>query len=377
MRDEHAASANATSDAGTNRRDTRERYRGVRHDATECCEVATDTRCATLRAMKALRYHAVGSLDALRFDDVAVPTPDAGETLVKVEAAAVNPIDAKIVTAGMGGQTMPRTLGVDFAGTVVGGDRFAPGTRVFGSGQGFGVGCDGAFAEFVATDADGVVAMDDALSFEAAAALGVVFLTGYQCIVDAGTVRQGETVVVHGAGGALGQACIQLAAHVAGARTIAVVSSDDGAAQALALGASDTVDRKREDVSEAVLRLTGRRGADVIVDVVGGAVFEASVVLLAPHGRLVSVGLSAGSSRRVQFDLVEFYRANRKIIGVTSATLPPIERARRLTRIAAWIRDGKIAPPAYEVFPFDQARDALARTMAAEGAHGKFVLRMG
>jgi NADPH:quinone reductase-like Zn-dependent oxidoreductase len=326
--------------------------------------------------MKALRYHAVGSLDQVRIDEVERPACAPGETLVNVAAAGVNPIDAKIPTTGFAGQSVPRTLGIDFAGTVVASDRFAIGTRVFGSGQGFGVKHDGAFADFVCVPSDGLVELDESIAFEDAAALGVVFLTAHECLVGGGAAREGETVVVHGAGGGLGQACVQIAAKVVRARTIAVVSSDAGDTLARALGAVETIDRKKVDVPEAIRALTDGRGADVIVDVVGGAVFEASVVLLAPYGRLVAVGLSAGAERRVQFDLVEFYRANRRIVGVTSSSFGMAERAHRLREIAGWIRDGKIAPPVVEIVPFERARDALARTMAPEGAHGKLVLRL-
>jgi NADPH:quinone reductase-like Zn-dependent oxidoreductase len=327
--------------------------------------------------MKALRYHAVGSLDHVRFDEIEPPACGPDETLVKVAAAGVNPIDAKIPTSGMAGQSTPRTLGIDFAGTVVGSDRFAKGMRVFGSGNGFGVRRDGSFAEFVCVQSDGLVELDDSISFETAASLGVVFLTAHECILgSAAATRSGETVVVHGAGGGLGQACVQIASKIAAARTIAVVSSADGDALARSLGAAETIDRKRVDVPEAIRSLTEGRGADVIVDLVGGAVFEASVVLLAPHGRLVAVGLSAGAERRVQFDLVEFYRANRRIIGVTSSSFAMDERARRLREVASWLRDGKIVAPVIEVVPFDRARDALARTMAPEGVHGKLVLKL-
>ncbi len=324
--------------------------------------------------MKALRCHSVGSLEGVSLDEVDRPAPGASETLVRVVAAGVNPIDAKIVTTGYAGLTLPRTLGIDFAGTVEAGGSFAPGTRVFGSSAGGGIARDGTFAEFAAVDSSVLVALPGGIAFEAAAALGVICLTAHMAVIDAPSTRAEDTVLVHGAGGGVGAMCVQLASRVIGARTIAVVSGEDGAARARALGAHETIDRKRADVPEAVRALTHGRGADVIVDTVGGAVFESSVGLLAPFGRLVSLGLSAGEHRRVQLDLVEFYRANRRIVGVGSGAITGAARGSMLAHFVRWIAENKIRVPVPDVMPLARGVDALARMLAPEGARGKVVL---
>ena len=326
--------------------------------------------------MKALRYDAVRSSGPVALEDIAMPVARDGEALVKVVAAGVNPVDAKIAAGSFHGPAAARTLGIDFAGTVTASSRWSAGSRVLGSLAGAGLARDGAFAEYVTVEDDALVEMPPALGFDAAATIGVIGLTAHMAVIGAPASKRDETIVIHGAGGGVGSACIQIAARVVGARTIAVVSGDEGAVRARSIGAQQTIDRRGADVSKAVLALTSNRGADVIIDVVGGAVFESSVTLLAPFGRLVAVGLSAGANRRVAFDLVEFYRTNRRILGVTSSTLTGVARAALLRDIVAWIADGTFTPPEPEIMPLARGVEALARMMAPDGVHGKVVLRV-
>jgi NADPH2:quinone reductase len=324
--------------------------------------------------MRAIRYHAFGGPEQLRLDEVEVPVPGAGEVLVRVAVAGVNPVDAKIVAGQFPTAHPPRTLGVDFAGTVEAGEGFAPGTAVLGSGPGFGIAHDGAYAEFVVAPRACLTARPDVLPAERAAGLGVVYLTAWMAVFEGAATRPGETVLVHGAGGGVGRALVQLAANVAGAKVLAVVSSDASAARARALGAEHTIDRTREPVAAAVARLTSGRGVDVVYDVVGGAVFEASLGMLAPYGRLVSIGVSAGTRGQVSFELAAFYRRNLRIVGVTSSTLEPAARGRILSEIAARIARGQFQAPEVETLPLERAADAHRRLLAPEGAHGKLVL---
>jgi NADPH2:quinone reductase len=245
---------------------------------------------------------------------------------------------------------------------------------VFGSGQGFGIARDGAYAEFVVAPAACVVPRPANLPVERAAGLGVVFLTAWMAVMEAGAAREGEVVLVHGAGGGVGQALVQLAARVARARVLAVVSSDEGAARARALGAHETIDRTRTDVQAEVQRLTKWRGADVVCDVVGGAVFEASLGMLAPYGRLVTIGVSTGARGRVELDLASFYRGNRHIVGVNSSALGPEARGRILGEIAQRIARRELEAPEVATLPLAQAAEAHQRVLAPEGAHGKLVL---
>ncbi|MDF1604584.1 NADPH:quinone oxidoreductase family protein [Nocardioides sp. YIM 152315] len=219
--------------------------------------------------------------------DVPEPTPKDGEVLVDVHRVGISFPDLLLSK----GQYQlrpepPFTLGVDFAGVVVSGPAgFEPGQRVAG------VAGHGNAAERVASPADTTFALPDSLSFDEGAALPMNYLTAQFALAERGRLREGETVLVHGAAGGVGTATIQVAKGY-GARAIAVVSTKEKAAIARAAGADEAV--LLDGFKDAALELTGGRGVDVVVDVVGGAVFTDSLRALATQGRLLVVGFAAG-----------------------------------------------------------------------------------
>jgi len=310
--------------------------------------------------MRAIRYRSFGGPDGLRVEDVAEPLPGPGEALVRVRAAALNPIDAKILAGSVPAARPPLTLGCDFAGEVEG-----TGERVFGSLAGAGVVRDGAFAQAVAVPRECLAPLPPMLPFERGAALGIVFLTARTC-VDAAAPRPATTAAVYGAGGGVGTAYLQLARR-SGARLVAVTSGGASARRARALGAAEVLDRSREDVFARLAELAPR-GLDVIVDTVGGSWFERSIALLAPGGRLLSVGVTGGERSRVELDIPSFYRRRAAIVGIATGMLSPAERRDGLLAIAEALRAGEIDAPETETMPLEGAPQAFARTLA--GAHG-------
>lgn len=220
-------------------------------------------------------------------NDVPEPTPQPGEVLVEVHSVGISFPDLLLSKGEYQLKPEPPfTLGVDFAGVVVSGpEGFTPGQRVAG------VAGYGNAADRVASPADTTFALPDSLSFDEGAALPMNYLTAHFALAERGNLREGETVLVHGAAGGVGTATIQVAKGY-GARTIAVVSTEEKAAIAREAGADETVllDGFRDSVKE----LTGGRGVDVIVDVVGGDVFTDSLRSLATQGRLLVVGFAAG-----------------------------------------------------------------------------------
>jgi NADPH2:quinone reductase len=220
-------------------------------------------------------------------NDVPEPTQQPGEVLVEVHSVGISFPDLLLSKGEYQLKPEPPfTLGVDFAGVVLSGpEGFTPGQRVAG------VAGYGNAADRVASPADTTFALPDSLSFDEGAALPMNYLTAHFALAERGNLREGETVLVHGAAGGVGTATIQVAKGY-GARTIAVVSTEEKAAIARSAGADDTVllDGFRDSVKE----LTGGRGVDVIVDVVGGDVFTDSLRSLATQGRLLVVGFAAG-----------------------------------------------------------------------------------
>jgi NADPH2:quinone reductase len=179
----------------------------------------------------------------------------------------------------------PFTLGVDLAGTVVSGPGFDPGQRVAG------VLPYGGAAERAVVPTWCTFALPDAMSFEQGAALPMNYLTAHFALSERGDLREGETVLVHGAAGGVGTATIQVAKGY-GARVIAVVSTREKADLARAAGADESV--LLDGFKDAVLGLTDGRGVDVVVDVVGGEAFTDSLRVLAARGRLLVVGFASG-----------------------------------------------------------------------------------
>jgi NADPH2:quinone reductase len=226
----------------------------------------------------------------IRVVDVPEPEPGPGEVLVEVHAVGVSFPDLLL---SQGRYQLrpdpPFTLGVDVAGGVVsapdGTDGLEPGARVAG------VVPYGGAAERVAVPASSVLPLPEEMSYELAAALPMNYLTALFALQERGGLQAGETVLVHGASGGVGSATLQVARGL-GARTIAVVSTEEKADFVRRLGADETV---LVDVfKDAVRDLTGGRGVDVVVDVVGGDAFTDSLRCLAEQGRLLVVGFASG-----------------------------------------------------------------------------------
>jgi NADPH:quinone reductase len=236
--------------------------------------------------MRAVQVITATGPSDLEVREVAEPVPGPDDVLVEVHRVGVSFPDLLLSKGEYQLKPEPPfTLGVDFAGTVVSGPGFEPGQRVAG------VNAYGAAAELVANPAMFTFALPDSVSYDEGAALPMNYLTAQFALAERGQLRAGETVLVHGAAGGVGTAAIQVAKGY-GARTIAVVSSEAKAAVAKKAGADETV--LVAGFRDAVMDLTGGRGVDVVLDVVGGDVFLDSLRVLGTQGRLLVVGFAAG-----------------------------------------------------------------------------------
>ncbi len=237
--------------------------------------------------MKAVQVVTTSGPESLEVRDLPEPTAGPGQVLVRVERVGISFPDLLLSRGEYQIRPEPPfTLGVDFAGVVLAcpGGEFAPGQRV----AGFGMGCA---SELYVAGVDSVFAVPDELSADQAAALPMNYLTADFALHHRAGLRAGETVLVHGAAGGVGTATLQVARGM-GARTIAVVSTEEKADVARAAGADEVV--LLDGFKDAVLELTDRRGVDVVLDVVGGDAFVDSLRCLAPGGRLMVVGFAAG-----------------------------------------------------------------------------------
>ena len=165
--------------------------------------------------MKALRFEKTGSLNELKIQEVPRPVPAPGSLLIAVKAAGLNPADAKNVLGGMHQTKAPRIPGRDFAGIVaMGTEAYPVGMEVFGSGGTLGFTRDGSHAEYVEVPAEAVQPKPRALTFEQAASVGIPYLTAWHAIIDVASLKEGETVLITGTAGAVGDAAARIAKRV-------------------------------------------------------------------------------------------------------------------------------------------------------------------
>src|SRR4029077_12962094 len=261
--------------------------------------------------MRALKFHQTGSLDDLRFEEVSPPTPGPGEVLIQVKAAAINPSDIKNVQGKIHETTVPRIPGRDFAGMIVKGPDELLGQSVFGSGGNLGFGRDGSHAEYVAVPVTAVIPLPKNLSFEQAAGIGVAYITAWAALVNAAQIQAGETALILGTTGALGSAAARIARKL-GARVFGTARKAADIPPTSVLPVDDWIDLEAVDLATGVRRLTNGRGADIVFDVVGGALFEQCLSALAWRGRQVAI--SSSPEPRVSFNLVDFYHNESRLL---------------------------------------------------------------
>lgn len=302
--------------------------------------------------MTAVRFHEYGGSDKLIVEKILRPQPKAGEVLIKVHFAGVNPVDWKF-RAGYLKDFMPLQLpftpGIEVSGTIEevgsGVTGLKKGQAVFGSAQ-------GGYAEYAIAQAAAVVAKPDGLSFEIAATLPVGALTAWQTVEDAG-VKTGQTVVIQGASGGVGIFAVQLA-HQKGARVIGTTSTAN-VDFVKSLGADLVVDYKKGPVEAAI------KDVDVVIDTVGGEVLENSYQLLKKGGVLVTIAGMPSEERA-------------KALGVkalSSRQGSPIH----LKAIADGVANNTIKGESRKVFPLKEARAAHDLSQTGHG-RGRIVLKM-
>lgn len=290
--------------------------------------------------MKAVLFHQHGPPDVLKYGDAPDPRPAAGEVLIEVKATSINHIDI-FLRRGMPGVKvpLPKIAGCDASGIIrelgTGVSGLKVGERVtinpgISCGHcefcaaGFGSQCttyamvgehmDGAYAELVKVPAHVVLPIPDSLSFEAAAAAPLVFLTAWSMMVTKGAIRPGEDVLILGAGAGVGTAAIQIAKMV-GCRVIATASSDDKLEKARNLGADILINYRKEEFDKRIREITARRGVDVVVDYIGADTWVQSLRSARKGGRVLTCGATTGFAP--QEDLRHIFYRQVQVIGST------------------------------------------------------------
>jgi NADPH2:quinone reductase len=261
--------------------------------------------------MKAAVYYETGEPEVFRYEDAPDPVPGGRDVLVQVEAISIEGGDTLARAMGDLG-SVPHIVGYQCAGTIIatGADAegFSVGDRVVT------VGVDGSHAELRAAPTPFCWQVPPGLSIEEAACVPVPFGTADDCLFEFGRLQAGETALVHAGGSGVGIAAVQMASR-AGARVLATASSDEKLSRLAALGLDDGINYATTDFADEVRRLTEGRGADVIVDSVGGPTLQGSLRCLAYRGRCVTVG-DAGRRGGEQLDISTLRPNNQSLIGV-------------------------------------------------------------
>jgi NADPH2:quinone reductase len=323
--------------------------------------------------MKALLCTRHGTPDDLVLADIPDPVAAPGEAVVRIKAAALNFFDTLIIANKY--QTkppLPFSPAAEFAGTV---ESIAPGVNELQVGDRV-IGCltHGAARELIAAPIGKLVKIPDALDFDRAAGLCVTYGTTLHALKDRARLRAGETLAVLGASGGAGLAAVELG-KLMNARVIACASSDEKLEFARKHGADDAINYGKDDLKEALRRVTDGRGADVIYDPIGGPYTEPALRSIAWQGRLLVVGFAAGDIPKLPLNLVLLRGCD--VVGVfwgSWMNRDPQGHRANTEQLLTWCMDGKLSSHIHAIYPLTDGPAAL-KAIAARQVMGKVILR--
>ena len=342
--------------------------------------------------MKAVRFHEYGDTSVLRYEECPIPKINPDEVLVQTKACALNHLDI-FIRQGIPGMKipLPHICGSDVSGIVVETGSLVRnvtvGARILAAP---GIGCgtcqscldgkdnacrsytllgymiDGGYGEYVKMPARNAILIPEGLDLKEAAAIPLVFLTTWNMLVTQAQLRPGETVLIHSAGSGVGSAGIQIA-KLFGALVITTASTEKKLKKARDLGADETINYIREDFYARVKDITKRRGVDVVLEHVGSATFEKSLLSLAIGGRLVTCGATTGYKARV--DLRYIFAKQLRIYGTYMGSMG------ELLEVLKFFPSGALKPVVDKEFPLKKAAQAQLY-MTERRQFGKILLSM-
>jgi NADPH:quinone reductase-like Zn-dependent oxidoreductase len=306
--------------------------------------------------------------ESLAYRSEPVQQPGPGEVLVEVHAAAVNPLD--IANAlGLLGTPLPKIPGVDFAGTVVS-DGDHVGQEVWGSGPALGMALDGnrpgTHARFVAIPETWLSRKPERLTMAEAAAVGRSHWAAWETLINMMEIIPGETILITGGAGMVSQAASAIARWRGAEAIIAGRRRPDGVEQ--------FIDTNSSDIREAVLALTDGRGADLVLDTVGSALFEPALRSLRYDGRMVGLH---GGPEPVTFDLNEIYSRQLHVTGLATVFYDGAHVARIFDQFRALFDHGLLAPPAVKTWPLEQSAEAYQTVIEGSAGIKQVLLPIG
>ncbi len=324
--------------------------------------------------MKAIQLHEFGGPEHLYLGEAPVPEVGAGQVLIEVAATSVNRPD---IIQRQGNYPPPpgdsEILGLEVAGTVSaigeGVSQWEKGDRVFALVGG------GGYAEYVIAHAGHIMRIPDNLGFEQATCICETYITAWLNAIVLANAADGDTFLLHGGGGGVNTAALQLCKAMFPASKVLVTASGGKLARVRELGADVVIDYREEKFASVVKSETDGKGADIILDHIGGAYLADNMKSLAVSGRLVVIGIMGGASAELNIALMMVKRQS--IIGSVLRSRPVAEKSRIIAdfnhTVMPLFADGTIAPLISDTLPLEQA--AEAHQMMEAGTHfGKIVL---
>ena len=311
-------------------------------------------------------------VEALTWKELPTPAPQAGQVLIRIEAASLNFPDLLIVQNKYQMKPdLPFVPGSEYAGVIE-----AVGEGVTHLKVGQSVAClsgTGGFGTHTLAPAKLCMPLPAGFPAVDAAAFIMIYATSHHALIDRAALKAGETVLVLGAAGGVGTAAIQIA-KAAGARVIAAASTDEKCALCKSLGADETINYTTQNMREVLKTLTGGKGPDVIYDPVGGDFAEPAFRSIAWRGRYLVVGFAAGPIPALPFNLALLKGAS--IVGVfwgDFARREPQANAAMMAELAQWYAQGKVKPVIDRTMPMNDLKAAYAH-MGSRGVMGKLVM---
>ena len=323
--------------------------------------------------MKAIRIHQFGPTEeVLQYEDVPTPEPGPSELLIKVEAASLNRADIGLRkgTYRISADALPIIPGREFAGVI---------TKVGTSVTEFNLGQRvvaypglGGYADYAVAKPSEVRPVPDGVTAVQAAALPTVFLTAWFGLLEEGRLKAGEWLLVQAGSSGVGNAAIQIGKHL-GAKVITTSGSEEKCQRLRQLGADMTIDVSQNDFVPEVMRVTENRGADVILEMIGGEVYDKSLKALAPGGRLFSIGGAFGAIPDPPPTLTEGRRASR--FSITNHLKAKPQDFRQLDVILKLVQERRFQVVVGKTFPLAETR-AAQRYLEGREHFGKVMLTM-
>lgn len=317
--------------------------------------------------MKAIRVEQFGGPEVMELAELPQPRPEAGQVLVRMRAAGVNPVETYIRAGTYPRKpALPFTPGNDGAGVVehAGADvKLRPGDRVYTAGS-----ITGTYAEYALCHAAQVHPLPENVSFAQGAAVGTPYATAYRGLFQRGQAKAGETVLVHGASGGVGIAAVQLA-RAGDLRVLGTAGTERGHELVREQGSHDVFDHRAADYLAQILNATSGRGVDVILEMLANVNLGKDLTLLAPRGRIVVIG----NRGRVEIDARDAMSRDADIRGMVLPNTPAAEMADIHAALVAGLANGTLRPVIGRELALAEAPQAH-RAVMEPGAFGKIVL---